>query len=290
MKRLRVILYAFIFSMGIAETSFAGQWVNDNGWRYQQDDGNYMKNDWYKGNDGNDYYLNGDGLLCTGWYQIDSKWYYAEKNGATVKDKWIEYEGDYYCIQSDGTMAAGTTIDGCRIGSDGKKVSETINYEIKNYTEVTSSIKRSVDTIPPGEYLMYASQDTAHVKVINGSECIVDNYNFLELLEGDTVEVNGVYVPVSGVGELDITLPGMFRVGTDIAEGTYSVCPPPEDDKHVNIAICTVFNTIPSSKDREKPEQNVVSKQYIFSGDKQVTVKNGQYLQLINCTANLRRP
>lgn len=291
MKILKILALSVAISLNIALISFAGQWVEGDGtWKYENDDGSYIANDWYQGNDGNSYFLGSDGVLLVGWFQVGNDWYYAKENGALIKNSWITYNGDSYYLQADGKMSVDTVVDGYKVGSDGKKVIESIKYEVNKQTSVVSPNSRS-GGIPAGEYVFYASPDVAHVKIINGSECIVDKYNFIELHEGDLTEVNGLYVPVENVSELDINSPGMFRVGIDIAEGTYDIVPP-EDTGRVNIAICTVFNSIPSSKDMEKPENNIVSQKYVYKkkGTISVEVKNGQYLQLLNCTANLRRP
>lgn len=291
MRIVKTLALSIIISLNVALVSLAGQWVEDNGaWKYENDDGSNIINDWYQGNDGNSYFLDNNGILRVGWFQVGNDWYYAKENGAILKDSWITYNGDSYYLQNDGKMSVNTVVDGYKVGSDGKKVIEAKNYEVKEQTKVISPNAKS-GGIPAGKYVLYASPGVAHVNIINGSECIVDKYNFIELHEGDLTDVNGLYVPVDNIGELDINSSGMFRVGIDIAEGTYEIVPP-EDTGRVNIAICTVFNSIPSSKDTEKPEDNIVSQKYVYKkkGSISVEVKNGQYLQLLNCTANLKRP
>lgn len=292
MKIAKTLILSIVLSVNIVFLSFAGQWKVDNGWKYQNDDGNYIVNDWYQGSDGNTYYLGKDGVMLTGWFQLGSDWFYAAENGAVIKSKWIDYNGDSYYLQHDGKMASDTIIDGFKIGDDGKKVVSGNSYEIKEPVKVVSANTRSSYGIPAGEYIVYPDPEVAHVKVISGSECIVDKYNFVKLQEGDLTDVNGRYVPIEDVDALDISDSGMFRVGVDIAEGTYNITPPEDDSGHVNIAICTVFNEIPSSGDENKPENNIAFMKYVLKrkGTIPVTVKNGQYLQLINCTADLKRP
>lgn len=65
-------------------------------------------------------------LLKNGWHQIDSKWYYFDKNGARLKSKWIDdyyvdkngirvvdkfkkIKGNYYLFQASGQIAKGLT-------------------------------------------------------------------------------------------------------------------------------------------------------------------------------------
>lgn len=293
MKVAKILLVSFILSSSIVSIALAGQWKEESdGWKYVNDDGSFIIDNWYQGNDGNSYYLGNDGVMQVGWFQIGDSWYYAYENGVVAQKEWIKYNGESYYLQEDGKMAVNTVIDGVKVGSDGKKIKDEKNYEGFSGATVVSSGSSHGYGIPAGDYVIYPDPDVYHIQIINGSECIVDKYNFIRLYAGDTLSVKGLYVPVGNLGELDINSSGMFRVGTDIAEGTYQVTPPEDVKGSVNIAICTVFNDIPSSKDGEKPEKNVVSEEYVSKrkGTTTVTVKNGQYLQLINCTANLQRP
>lgn len=290
MNKLKVIVSTTVMSFLMITIAYAGQWKEDNGWKYQRDDGNYVTNDWCTGNDGNLYYLKNDGIVSTGWFQVNNNWFYATADGAIVKNKWVKSNGSYYYLGPDGKMVTNTNVDGYNIGEDGKRMKSSQGYEVSKPTLVTSSTKKENGKIPAGKYIVYVAEGTPHIRIIGGSECMADVYNFIELSEGDTTTVNGLYVSADDERNLDISTSGMFEVGKDIAEGTYTVNADRPEPNRVNISICTVFNSVPSSKDSEKPENNIASDNYVYSQPLTITVKKGQFLQLINCTADLKRP
>lgn len=110
-------------------------------WSYVDDYGNLLKNTWfYDRNYGKTYYFNNDGIMNTGWIQLNGDWYYLDTSGAMVTgwkmigSKWyyLDYNGKmrtgwfqdsngkfYYLYESSGEMAYNTTINGYKIGSDG---------------------------------------------------------------------------------------------------------------------------------------------------------------------------
>lgn len=56
---------AFLISMSLSMTSFAGQWQEDSkGWWYQNDDGSYVSNDWQE-IDGKRYRFDETGYMIT---------------------------------------------------------------------------------------------------------------------------------------------------------------------------------------------------------------------------------
>lgn len=116
-----------------------------NGKKYFMDTSGAMRTHWYKIS-GNWYYFSGNGDMCTGWIKPDGNWYYLYDNGTMatnwtkVKDVWyymgadgamqtgwISYNLGYYYLQSSGALAVNTTIDGWKIGSDGKRIEKVTN-------------------------------------------------------------------------------------------------------------------------------------------------------------------
>ena len=69
----------------------------NNNWYYFITNGQMINNMWYSIGDKN-YYFNSDGSMALGWKQIEGKWYY---------------------LNADGSMAHDTTVDGCKLGSNG---------------------------------------------------------------------------------------------------------------------------------------------------------------------------
>ena len=82
---------------GTAQT--ADGWVTDQegGQHYWYGDGHSAKSEWIEEADGTKKYCDENGFMTTGWKQIDSDWYYFDKNGVMAADTWI---GDYYVDES----------------------------------------------------------------------------------------------------------------------------------------------------------------------------------------------
>lgn len=117
------------------------------GWA-QNDDGQYL---YYKDGkaltgtqtiNGVKYSLNTDGTLKTGWVQDGSNWryytgkklltgwwdigtgdskktYYFDAYGNMVSGKWVQIEGKWYYLNSDGSLAKSTKIDGYEVDENG---------------------------------------------------------------------------------------------------------------------------------------------------------------------------
>lgn len=112
------------------------QWVQVNGkWQYKDAAGNSVKNTWIQNYfvqaDGSMatgwlnyedqwYYLGSDGAKKTGWQSIGGAWYYLDTQGA-MQTGWIldRNSGKYYYLNSNGSMAYNTKIDGYKLGADG---------------------------------------------------------------------------------------------------------------------------------------------------------------------------
>lgn len=106
----------FLDSSGAMRTG----WGLINGqWYYFNTDGN-MLTGWIKPN-GSWYYLYSDGIMATGWVELNDNWYYFRSTGAMATG-WIVDGKDYYYLNpSTGIMSKDTTIDGWKIGTDGKR-------------------------------------------------------------------------------------------------------------------------------------------------------------------------
>ena len=85
---------------------------------YLQDDGN-MATGWLNYN-GSWYYLGTDGAKKTSWQSIDGNWYYLDSQGKTKTGWFKDLDGKYYYLNSFGVMAYNTIIDGYKLGEDGR--------------------------------------------------------------------------------------------------------------------------------------------------------------------------
>lgn len=106
----------FLDSSGAMRTGWAlisGQWY------YFNTDGN-MLTGWIKPN-GSWYYLYSNGTMATGWVKLNDNWYYLRNTGAMATG-WIVDGKDYYYLNpTTGIMSNGTTVDGWKIGPDGRR-------------------------------------------------------------------------------------------------------------------------------------------------------------------------
>jgi len=117
-------------------TTKVSQWVQTNGvWKYNDATGNVIKNSWIQNYyvqadgsmatgwlsyNGGWYYLGTDGARKTGWQSVNKVWYYLDSSEGKMKTGWMkDTNGKYYYLNSDGSMAFNTTITGYKLGSDG---------------------------------------------------------------------------------------------------------------------------------------------------------------------------
>lgn len=114
------------------------QWIQVNGkWQYNDASGNPVKNAWIQ-----NYYLQLDGNMATGWQYIDGYWYYLGEDGSKrinwqliggswyyldtqgkMQTGWIkDFNGKYYYLNSNGAMAYSTIVDGYKLGANGARI------------------------------------------------------------------------------------------------------------------------------------------------------------------------
>ena len=71
--------------------------------------------------EGYPYYASEKGRLQHGFLQINGKRYYADPStGILAKKQWVDDQSGSYYFQADCTMAVNTTVQGNRIGADGR--------------------------------------------------------------------------------------------------------------------------------------------------------------------------
>lgn len=57
--------------------------------------------------------------LCTGWVQLNGKWYFLYDNGVMASAEWLQYRNNWYYLNKDGDMAINTTIGNWNINAEG---------------------------------------------------------------------------------------------------------------------------------------------------------------------------
>jgi len=84
-----------------------GKWININGvWKYNDSIGNAVKNSWVQ-----NYYVQDDGSMATGWLNYDRNWYYLGTDGSK-KTGWQLVNGLWYYLDStEGKMQIGWIKD-----------------------------------------------------------------------------------------------------------------------------------------------------------------------------------
>lgn len=104
-------------SSSVANTN---QWVLVDGrWQFNDYSGKPLKSQWFYDNGYQKwFYLDSEGFMKTGWFQLGPSWYYFNANG-TMAIGWIQDGGAYYHLGSNGVMDHDTTIDRYVLGSNG---------------------------------------------------------------------------------------------------------------------------------------------------------------------------
>jgi len=94
-----IVLASSAFGAGLL-TVYAGQWQqNGDNWKYQNDDGTYITNNWYQDIDGKWYHFDGNGNMQTGWISDGEKEYYLSGSGVMLMNS---VTPDGYYVNGDG--------------------------------------------------------------------------------------------------------------------------------------------------------------------------------------------
>lgn len=113
-------------------------WISVNNVWYYLNSGGDMATGWINVG-GKKYYLYDTGAMSKGWINLNGSWYYMSNSGAMTTG-WVESNGDeYYLDTTTGKLVTNTTIDGFKLGSDGKKVKSSSNDGKTDATPGTGS-------------------------------------------------------------------------------------------------------------------------------------------------------
>lgn len=153
----------------------------NNCWYYFNNSGS-MASGWILDN-GVLYYLYDTGAMAKGWINLSGTWYCLKNSGAMATG-WINSGSDsYYLDPSTGRLRADTTIDGYKIGSDGKKlvaVDSNGNNSSSSTTNSTSST--TAGSIYKGIDISHYNGDVNFTKVkATGIQCV-----YMKATEGTT--------------------------------------------------------------------------------------------------------
>ena len=108
------------------------------------------------------YYIGNDGIMKTGWQQIDGQWYYLDQTGA-MQIGWLKSDdGKWYFLYPNGAMAVNTVIDGRTIGEDGVWVPNEGDTEPANSMDLENGyLVQNLEGITKKDYTIIASGKTA---------------------------------------------------------------------------------------------------------------------------------
>lgn len=148
-------------------------WIKlNNNWYYFNTDGS-MATGWITDN-GTYYYLYDNGAMAKGWINLNGTWYFLNSSGA-IATGWVTSNGDsYYLDTTSGRLAVNTTVDGYKIGSDGKRKNSsggdnTDNSVTTNDTATESDAQAGRDNTDNSA----ATQTPVNNKPSNGKKTIV---------------------------------------------------------------------------------------------------------------------
>lgn len=104
-------------------TEFKNQWVQKGDyWLRYDEEGQALRNTWFKDSNGKWYYMQTNGYMTTGWRFIDGDWYYFNQSGAMTTG-WVKTEdGTWYYLKENGKMARNEIIDGYELNSKGEYI------------------------------------------------------------------------------------------------------------------------------------------------------------------------
>lgn len=160
----------------------------------------------------------------------------------------------------------------------------------KNSVEYIEGMYKVGVDIPEGEYILIRSKDERYLSSVcvssdgNKSDIITydifDTHHYITVKSGQYLEINGCTATSSNgkrilVEDLEKISQGTYKVGTDIPAGEYKLTEAPD----AVIASVCIQNT--SEADHDIISYNIVK------NTSYITVKDGQYLVLSDCTASL---
>lgn len=104
-------------------TETKNQWVKKGDyWLRYNEEGQALRNAWFKDSNGKWYYMQTNGYMTTSWRFIDGDWYYFDGSGAMTTG-WVKTEdGTWYYLKEDGKMARNETINGYTLNSKGEYI------------------------------------------------------------------------------------------------------------------------------------------------------------------------
>ena len=90
----------------VPEKPEGNKWVNEgNNWSYIKEDGTAAKAEFLKIG-ANTFYFDKNGVMATGWKEVDGKWYYFYTSGRMLTG-WQKLGSNWFYFEADGSMVTG---------------------------------------------------------------------------------------------------------------------------------------------------------------------------------------
>lgn len=202
----------------------------------------------------------------------------AKSNGKSKKVRWKSNNSNVASVYK-GTVTAkrGGTA---RITATMNGVSKACTVTVRPYRTYNAGMYRVGSTIPEGEYYLYSTSNYGAYFEINTSssgslDSIVanDNFNYnsiIKVTSGQYLTLERCYAIPAGYASVSTNGEGMFKVGKDISAGEYQV-----------ISTDSIGGYYEISSDASHDMDKVIQNDF-FTGNRYITLQNGQYLKLSN--------
>ncbi|AWK50051.1 cell wall-binding protein [Clostridium beijerinckii] len=120
-------------------------WVEtDDGWKYNDENGNLLKNSWLYDKEVGVYcYLNANGIRETGWFKDKDNWYLLNEKGAMLTG-WQKTDGKWYLLDASGAMRTGWYKQ--EVAVEGNNNDNTQSNTSSDTTSSTSTTTTNADT------------------------------------------------------------------------------------------------------------------------------------------------
>ena len=144
--------------------------------------------------------------------------------------------------------------------------------------------------IPQGEYYFTPKDEydiTGYAvsnRYIEGEDTFYSaTWSFYYLEEGDHLHMSesGKFISASEIPPIESRGEGMYRVGVDIPQGTYRLSYTGEGG--VGKGYYAVYTATPGFFNDEKLAESRILEEDWFTGEREMKVSNGQYLEVKNC-------
>lgn len=178
-------------------------------------------------------------------------------------------------------LCLGLAACGSDSGSSDQSGNATPSEETKpEYTTYEAGAYKVGSDLPAGEYFIEGSGYFEIDKDSSGTfESILanDNYvnrTYITVSDGQYVEFEGTAIPVNEAPAYskDTYEQGMYKIGKDLPAGEYKIESIDGADAYLEV-----------NSDSTHTFESIISNDN-FSGQKYITVSDGQYLKLVNCT------